>query len=107
MRSLVSLRPLASLAIALSFAGLAAAPAAAVVEQNSPRVAASPLACGWDPDGPSGRAYYNHCGGGSWVWIRVERHHGLSGYDECVGPGRTYLGDAGIIKFAWYKGETC
>lgn len=106
MRSLVSLRPLASLAIALSFAGMAAAPAAMADEGRS-RTETSALACGWDPDAASGRAYYNHCDGGSWIWIRVERHHGMSGYDKCVGPGRTHLGDTGIIKYAWYKGGTC
>ncbi|UUS34331.1 DUF6355 family natural product biosynthesis protein [Streptomyces changanensis] len=65
------------------------------------------LACGWDPDAASGRAYYNHCtSDGSWIWIRVERH-GASGFDKCVGPNRTYLGSTSVIRYAWYKGGTC
>ncbi|WP_228973017.1 DUF6355 family natural product biosynthesis protein [Streptomyces sp. DH12] len=77
---------------------------------TAPMAAAAPtgaLACGWDPDAASGRAYYNHCtSSGSWIWIRVERH-GAGGYDKCVGPNRTYLGSTSVIKYAWYKGGTC
>lgn len=63
------------------------------------------FACGWDPELEG--AYYNHCDSDVHVIIRVERHHGLSGYDKCVGPGRTYLGRNSMIRYAWYKGVLC
>ncbi|MEW9552323.1 DUF6355 family natural product biosynthesis protein [Nonomuraea sp. NPDC050783] len=62
-------------------------------------------ACGWDPDAFG--AYYNHCNSSVWVWIRVERHLGLPGFDRCVPPGRTYLGSTSDVRYAWYKGSTC
>ncbi|MEU5427102.1 DUF6355 family natural product biosynthesis protein [Streptomyces olivoreticuli] len=85
--------------------GGVATTAHAAQEISSP--SAGLRACGWDPDGASGRAYYNHCtGDGSSIWIRVERQN-AGGYDQCVGPNRTYLGPTSVIKYAWYKGGTC
>ncbi|MEV0203156.1 DUF6355 family natural product biosynthesis protein [Nonomuraea sp. NPDC050691] len=66
---------------------------------------AGALACGWSPDGPTGQAWYNHCGP-TWVYIRVERH-GLDGFTRCVPPGWTHLGSTSVIKYAWYNGHTC
>ncbi|ORT58541.1 DUF6355 family natural product biosynthesis protein [Streptomyces sp. CB03238] len=78
--------------------GLATAGTATAAESGT-------LACGWDPDAAAGIAYYNHCANNR-VVIRVERHN-ASGYDQCVGPGRTYLGSTSVIKYAWYAGRLC
>ncbi|MFC4117051.1 DUF6355 family natural product biosynthesis protein [Nonomuraea zeae] len=61
--------------------------------------------CGWDP--VANDAYYNHCNSNVHVVIRVERHSGLTGYDKCVPPGRTYLGSMSVIAYAHYIGKTC
>ncbi|WP_039947632.1 DUF6355 family natural product biosynthesis protein [Streptomyces sp. NRRL S-118] len=86
------------MAVAGVTGGLAAAGPAAAAGTGA-------LACGWDPDAAAGIAYYNHCAD-TRVVIRVERH-GAPGYDQCVGPGRTYLGPTSIVKYAWYAGRLC
>ncbi|MFF4417156.1 DUF6355 family natural product biosynthesis protein [Streptosporangium sp. NPDC001559] len=65
------------------------------------------LACGWDPTPALAAAYYNHCDPSTHVLIRVERTWPLSDYDQCVGPGRTYLGTTYEVHNAWYKGSLC
>jgi hypothetical protein len=90
-----------AVATALAIAGILGAntTASAVVGP-----AADP--CGYWEGGPS--AFYTHCtSDGSHIIVRVERERGLSGYDQCVYPGRNYLGHASIIKFAWYTGRLC
>ncbi|MCC3767361.1 DUF6355 family natural product biosynthesis protein [Streptomyces sp. UNOC14_S4] len=95
----------AAVACAVVAMGSAATTAYAAPETAS--VSTKLQACGWDPDGPSGRAYYNHCtSDGSWIYIRVEFQQG-GGTPLCVAPGRTYLGLTADIKYAWYTGGLC
>lgn len=54
----------------------------------------------------SSDSYYNHCtNDGSRIVIEVE----VSGwnYEQCVGPGVTWLGSRSKVSDAWYVGRTC
>jgi hypothetical protein len=62
--------------------------------------------CGWFAN-PG--AYYNHCGTGN-VVIYVDRWNigGIRDYEQCVGPGTTYLGGGWPdYQGAWYVGKSC
>ncbi|GGM70076.1 hypothetical protein GCM10012275_45650 [Longimycelium tulufanense] len=87
---------------------MAAVPGAAMAATPDGSAALLP-ACGWDPNPATNQAWYNHCtSDGSRVLIRVEVHAGRgSSYDKCVPPGQTYLGTLDVVRYAWYKGQTC
>lgn len=68
----------------------------------APSAAATP--CGYYAT--SSDSYYNHCtNDGSRIVIEVE----VSGwnYEQCVGPGVTWLGSKSKVSDAWYVGRTC
>lgn len=54
----------------------------------------------------SSDAYYNHCtSDGSRIVIEIDDWGPNS--TMCVGPGVTWIGEAGDIDGAWYVGRTC
>ncbi|MFD3485397.1 DUF6355 family natural product biosynthesis protein [Streptomyces sp. NPDC058665] len=81
--------------------------AVAMVLGMSTAATAAPSAatpCGYYAS--SSDSYYNHCtNDGSRVVIEVE----VSGwnYEQCVGPGVTWLGSTSKVSDAWYVGRTC
>lgn len=104
----LAITAISTAAMSTSATATTAVPAGVVLAAADTVADVQPLACGWDPDAPAGRAYYRHCtSDGSDIIIRVERHFGLSGYNLCVGPGRTPLGSLSVIKYAWYTGRLC
>ncbi len=51
-------------------------------------------------------AYYNHCtSDGSKILIEIDDWGPNT--IKCVGPGVTWIGEAGDIDGAWYIGRTC
>ena len=51
-------------------------------------------------------AYYNHCtSDGSRILIEIDDWGPNT--VRCVGPGVTWIGEAGDVDGAWYIGRTC
>ncbi|MGX8910259.1 DUF6355 family natural product biosynthesis protein [Streptomyces netropsis] len=51
-------------------------------------------------------AYYNHCtSDGSRILIEIDDWGPNT--VKCVGPGTTWIGEAGDVDGAWYIGRTC
>jgi hypothetical protein len=57
--------------------------------------------CGYDTDTLGLGAYYTHCDPVTRVVIRVYTTP-ITGYEQCVGPGETYLGLATFHIWAQY-----
>ncbi|MFI6641859.1 DUF6355 family natural product biosynthesis protein [Streptomyces sp. NPDC050504] len=54
----------------------------------------------------SSDAYYNHCtSDGSHILIEIDDWGPNT--VQCVGPGTTWIGEAGDVDGAWYIGRTC
>lgn len=89
-------------AAALATAALVLAPAGVGSATASP---AHGTPCGFYETGSD--AFYNHCTSDrSNIVIRVEVAWAPD-YDQCVGPGRSWLGPAGKIDGAYYTGRLC
>ncbi|MEV5975815.1 DUF6355 family natural product biosynthesis protein [Streptomyces sp. NPDC052114] len=60
--------------------------------------------CGFFETGSD--AYYNHCtSDGSKILIEIDDWGPNT--IQCVGPGVTWIGEAGDVDGAWYIGRTC
>ncbi|CAM5496201.1 Secreted protein OS=Streptomyces alboniger OX=132473 GN=CP975_17085 PE=4 SV=1 [Streptomyces alboniger] len=95
-RSLPALIGAVTLALGMSLTATASA------APSSPTAVKNP--CGFYETGSD--AYYNHCtNDGSRIVIEIDDWGPNS--TMCVGPGVTWIGEAGDVDGAWYVGRTC
>lgn len=83
--------------------------AAALALATAAGATASPTAARANPCGfyeTGSDAYYNHCtSDGSRILIEIDDWGPNT--VQCVGPGVTWIGEAGDVDGAWYIGRTC